>query len=177
MASPDYSNKLPDKVGEIPPLILPLVEENNVQANDQFDSDIDDQTLLACLENPPELQSLLPSLQIILKEIGLLRKKLNNLHQLKNKPQTLLIKNFNYLQLHTGVTLFEDQLNNLFFAAGVPVYWKIGTQWLENSSTELNSRKNDTVSVTMINYFVKERAKQLLTNYFTKNYGNIIYVE
>jgi hypothetical protein len=65
----------------------------------------------------------------------------------------------------------KQRVNTLFFEAHIPCNWKINVKWSHPSRTKI------IVHVTLLNYIVKERVKELLLDFFKNKYNNIIYVE
>ncbi len=107
-----------------------------------------------------------------------LKSKVKRLYQIVNTPQVITLKNFNNLKLPTGVTSIEDQITTLFFEARIPTSWKVKLSWTENIDLKPNSKYVvDSVSITMLNYYVKEKTKELLNSYFENHYNNTIIVD
>jgi hypothetical protein len=106
-----------------------------------------------------------------------LKSKVKRLYQIVNTPQIITLKNFSNLKLPTGVTNIEDQITSLFFEARIPTSWKVKLSWTENIDLKPNSKYVvDSVSITMLNYYVKEKTKELLNSYFENHYINTIIV-
>ncbi len=129
----------------------------------------DDKELIAALSDPP---------MQITQDINYLKSKLKDIYDLINTRQIIIIKNFDHLKLPTGVTSIEDQITTLFFEARVPTSWKINISWTENVNPKPNSQYVvDSVTITMLNYFVKEKAKVLLKHYFETHYVNTVFID
>jgi len=127
-------------------------------------------------EDDAQLLAILPdSFQQIVVD---LKSKVKRLYQIVNTPQVITLKNFNNLKLPTGVTNIEDQITTLFFEARIPTSWKVKLSWTENIDLKPNSKYVvDSVSITMLNYYVKEKTKELLNSYFENHYINTIIVD
>ncbi len=122
----------------------------------------DDQELISLLKN-------IKSIQSHQEQISKLQEQIDKLYEIAGKPQIIEIKNFDQLIKPTGVVSIEDQVNRLFFDAFIPTTWKLNVELKSNNI-------NDCVSITLLNFYVKERTKELLNTYFNHHYSNIIYI-
>jgi hypothetical protein len=100
-----------------------------------------------------------------------LQSRLNNLHRLIKDPQIIHLHGFELLQLKSVSHNIKQRVNTLFFEAHIPCNWKINVKWSHPSRTKI------IVHVTLLNYIVKERVKELLLDFFKNKYNNIIYVK
>jgi hypothetical protein len=100
-----------------------------------------------------------------------LQSRLNNLHKLLKEPQIIHLHGFEFLQLKSVSHSIKQRVNTLFFEAHIPCNWKINVKWSHPSRTKI------IVHITLLNYIVKERVKELLLDFFKNKYNNIIYVE
>jgi hypothetical protein len=142
--------------------------EANYKIFSEFTED-DNKELIAALSDSP--------LQIT-QDLNYLKSKLKDIYDLINTRQVIIIKNFDHLKLPTGVTSIEDQITTLFFEARIPTSWKINISWIENVNPKHNSQYVvDSVTLTMLNYFVKEKAKVLLKHYFETHYVNTVFID
>ena len=88
------------------------------------------------------------------------------------KPQTITIHNFQCLKINSAVESVKEKVDSLFFDALIPLNWKSTVTWTEKT----DKNEIDIVTITMINYHVKEQAVKKLTKYFDKMYNNSIYI-
>jgi len=139
----------------------PKVYENNLFA--EFEKS-DDEALLDVFKNSVSV------IKAHQEQLIKLNSKVDKIYELVTKPQDIVITNFDQLIKPTGVFTVEDQINKLFFDAVIPVTWKSSIK----CRLDPTSNKVDTVTITMINHWVKERAKDLLNKYFKNHYSNII---
>jgi hypothetical protein len=65
----------------------------------------------------------------------------------------------------------KQRVDTLFFEAHIPSKWKLNVELNYPSPTKID------VHITLLNYIVKERVKELLLDYLNNNYSNIIYVD
>ena len=98
----------------------------------------------------------------------------NEIYTLRDftKPQTITIHNFHCLKVNTAVTSIKDKVNSLFFDALIPITWKTSVTWSEN----LPKNEVENVTITFINFHVKEKVFQKLKKYFEKQYNNTVYI-
>lgn len=99
-----------------------------------------------------------------------LQSLMKDVYDIIGKPQMIHIKNFDCLLKPTGAFSIEDQVDTLFFDAGIPVSWKIYVDHSINSTS-----KHLDVSIAFGNYIVKEKAKERLNTYFSRHYSHTIY--
>jgi hypothetical protein len=102
----------------------------------------------------------------ITKQIKTLKAQIKHLYTFL-KPQTITIYNFYNLKVNTAVTTVKDKINSLFYECGIPVSWKITVTWTEKTLASNNSVV-DTVTITMVNYFVKEKTVEIFNKHFSK---------
>ena len=100
-----------------------------------------------------------------------LQSRLSHLYGLLAEPQIIHLRGFEFLQLKSVAHDIKQRVDTLFFEAHVPSNWKLNVKWTHPSHTKID------VHITLINYIVKERVKELLVNYFESHYNNIIYVD
>jgi hypothetical protein len=100
-----------------------------------------------------------------------LQSRLGHLHDLLTQPQKIHLRGFELLKLKSIAHTVQQRVDTLFFEANIPCNWKINVRW--NTTTH---SKTD-VHITLLNYIVKERVKELLLDYFSHNYNNIIYID
>jgi hypothetical protein len=100
-----------------------------------------------------------------------LQSRLNQLHQLLAEPQKIHIHGFEFLCLKSLSHDIKQRVDTLFFEAHIPSKWKQNIEWNYPSPTKID------VHITLLNYIVKERIKELLLDYLNNNYTNIIYVD
>jgi hypothetical protein len=82
------------------------------------------------------------------------------------------LRGLELLKLNNVAHTIQQRVNTLFFEAHIPSNWKNKCQ-MESSL----SFKTD-VYITLLNYIVKERVKELLSNYFSSyHYDKIIYID
>jgi len=98
-----------------------------------------------------------------------LQSRLNHLNQLLTKPQILHLHGFEKLLLKSVSHSIKHQVNTLFFEAHIPINWTIRTKWSHLSENQI------VVHLTLLNYIVKERVKELLVDFLKNDYNNIIY--
>ena len=91
-----------------------------------------------------------------------LRHKLENLYSCVAKPQIIHIYNFENIKLPSVAHSIKHQVDTLFFEAGIPQTWKIDTKWTITPALVIH--------VTMLNYLVKEKTKEMLKSYFSTDY-------
>ena len=135
----------------------------------------DDQELIAVLKNC--VNTINCHQEIILKLQNLickLQSKMENVYEMIGKPQIIEIRNFDHLIKPTGAFSIEDQVNTLFFNACIPTNWKTSIDYKFDANSTCN--KVNSVSITLLNYCVKEKTKELLNKYFKDHYSNIIYI-
>ena len=128
--------------------------------------------------NTTSPQSALPSLKETKEEnrmknytIHDLQSRLHHIHRLLTEPQIIHLRGFEFLQLKNVSHNIEQRVDILFFEAYIPGNWKTNVQWNQPSHTKID------VHITLLNYIVKERVKELLITYFNNNYSNIIYID
>ena len=100
-----------------------------------------------------------------------LQSRLNQLHQLLAEPQKIHLHGFEFLRLKSVSHNIKQRVDTLFFEAHIPSKWKLNVEWNYTSPTKID------VHITLLNYIVKERIKDLLLDYLNNNYSNIIYVD
>ena len=100
-----------------------------------------------------------------------LQSRLNQLHQLLAEPQKIHLHRFEFLRLKSVSHDIKQRVDTLFFEAHIPSKWKLNVEWNYPSPTKID------VHITLLNYIVKERIKDLLLDYLNNNYSNIIYVD
>ena len=100
-----------------------------------------------------------------------LQSRLNQLHQLLAEPQKIHLHGFEFLRLKSVSHDIKQRVDTLFFEAHIPSKWKLNVEWNYPSPTKID------VHITLLNYIVKERVKELLLDYLNNNYSNIIYVD
>jgi hypothetical protein len=139
----------------------------------------DDQEFLSAVNSTIDddqecLSAVNSTLDNTISQIRKLQNQLDKLYDMVGVPQVIHIKNFSQLKIPTGITSINDKVNTLFFDAHIPSNWKIS---IARDSTDSTCNLVDTVTVIMLNYFVKEKTKELLRGYFETNYDNIVYIE
>lgn len=122
-------------------------------------------------QTPLPSSSLNPTPETTIARVQHLHSRLTHLHALLTQPQKLHLRRFEFLQLKNVSHTIEQRVQTLFFEAHIPINWTLKVEY-----TCSLSKKTD-VSITFINYNVKERAKTLLKEFFKMNYNNIIYVD
>jgi hypothetical protein len=100
-----------------------------------------------------------------------LQSRLNHLYNLLVEPPTIHLRGYEFLRLKSVTHDIKQGVNTLFFEAHVPSNWKLNIRWTYSSHTKID------VHITLLNYYVKERVKELLRNYFLNTYNSIIYVD
>jgi hypothetical protein len=100
-----------------------------------------------------------------------LQSRLNHLHQLLAEPQKIHLHGFEFLQLRSVSHDIKQRVDTLFFEAHIPSKWKVNVEWNYPSPTKID------VHITLLNYIVKARVKELLLVYFNNDYNNVIYVD
>ena len=100
-----------------------------------------------------------------------LQSRLNHLYQLLANPQIINLHGFEQLLLKSVSHDIKQRVNTLFFEAHIPSNWKIKTNWSHPSEKQI------VVHITLLNYIVKERVKEMLLNYFENNYNRVLYVD
>jgi len=90
----------------------------------------------------------------------------------RNKPPIIEIHNFHNLKINAAVCTVKEKVNALFFDALIPITWKTTITWTDKP----NSNEVDIVTITMINFRVKQRVIEILTKYFDKMYHNTVYI-
>jgi hypothetical protein len=100
-----------------------------------------------------------------------LKSRLNHLHRLIAEPQIIHLHGFEVLQLKSVSHDIKQRIDTLFFEAHIPCNWKLSIKWNHPSPTKTD------VQITLLNYIVKERVKELLLDYFNNKYDNLIYVD
>ena len=100
-----------------------------------------------------------------------LQSRLNHLYSLLVEPPTIHLRGYEFLRLKSVTHDIKQGVNTLFFEAHIPSNWKLNVRWTYSSQTKID------VHITLLNYFVKERVKELLRNYFLNIYNSIIYVD
>jgi len=101
-----------------------------------------------------------------------LQLRLNHLYQLLARPNTITLHKFDNLQLQSvSHSDIKQRVNILFFEAKIPGNWKTKVKWTHPTPTKTD------VHITFLNYFVKERALELLLNFFQNNYNKIVYTD
>jgi hypothetical protein len=96
--------------------------------------------------------------------------RIASLETFVNSSSIFTILNFDALMLQSSASNVNDKLNTLFYEANIPLIWKISAEWIKDDNLIVN-----TVHVTMLNSFVKEKAKALLSLYFSTVYNNTVY--
>ncbi len=102
------------------------------------------------------------------KEIEKLHSHINFLHHIVTTPQKLLMYKFENIQLYNDTFNVHQQISSLFYAAKIPFAWVIDIQH-ETKPTPL-------VVITLINYLVRVKTKEMLNNYFFQNSNNTLCV-
>ncbi|MFN9657510.1 MAG: hypothetical protein ACK55Q_17590 [Dolichospermum sp.] len=101
-----------------------------------------------------------------------LQSRLGHLHDLLTQPQKIHLRGFELLKLKSIAHTVQQRVDTLFFEAHIPCNWKINVRW--NTTTH---SKTD-VHITLLNYIVKERVKELLSDYFNScNYDKTVYID
>ena len=101
-----------------------------------------------------------------------LQSRLGHLHDLLTQPQKIHLRGFELLKLKSIAHTVQQRVDTLFFEANIPCNWKINVRW--NTTTH---SKTD-VHITLLNYIVKERVKELLSDYFNScNYDKTVYID
>jgi hypothetical protein len=100
-----------------------------------------------------------------------LQSRLDHLHNFLTRPQTIHLHGFEFLKLKSVTHNILQRVNTLFFEAHIPCNWKINVRWNHPSHSKTD------VHITLLNYIVKERVKELLLDYFSHNYNNIICID
>jgi hypothetical protein len=98
-----------------------------------------------------------------------LQSRLNHLHQLLAEPQRIHLHGFEFLRLNSVAHDIKQRVDTLFFEAHIPCKWKLNVEWNYPSPTKID------VHITLLNYIVKERVKELLVDFLKNDYNNIIY--
>jgi len=106
--------------------------------------------------------------------IDLLELRLEHLYFRVVQSQIINIVNFEELKLKNQVTTINDRVDTLFFEADIPNHWKFNVTWTETNTNE--PKVMIIVNIHLISYLVKMKTKQLLSNYLTNNYENIVYI-
>ena len=109
-----------------------------------------------------------PKIQISLYN---LQSPLYHLHQLLAEPQRIHLHGFEFLRLNSVAHDIKQRVDTLFFEAHIPCKWKLNVEWNYPSPTKID------VHITLLNYIVKERVKELLVDFLKNDYNNIIYVD
>jgi len=157
----------------------PDVTSTTIDGTDPSTNEIDDGTLFELAENylesdqadVPANVNICSEIEQIVQELQL---KIDFLYSL-SQPQTITLTNFNFLKINTAVTTVKDKINSLFFDASIPLNWKTNLVWTEKTLPS-NETIVDTVTITLLNFIVKEQTKKMLTNYFNKTYNNTIFI-
>jgi hypothetical protein len=100
-----------------------------------------------------------------------LQSRLDHLHGLLAKPQIIHLRGFEFLLLKSVAHNIQQRVDTLFFEAHIPCNWKLNVTWNHPSHTKTD------VHITLLNYYVKERVKELLLDYFINHYNNVIYID
>jgi hypothetical protein len=100
-----------------------------------------------------------------------LQLRLDHLHDLLTRPQIIHLHGFEFIKLKSVAHNIQQRVNTLFFEAHIPINWKINVKWNLFSHTKID------VHITLLNYIVKERVKELLLDYLSYYYNNNIYIE
>jgi hypothetical protein len=148
-----------------PPLSSVKVYES-AYINELF-KDLDDEDDNALLD---VFKSSINTIKCHQEHIIQLQSLMKDVYDIIGKPQMIHIKNFDCLLKPTGAFSIEDQVDTLFFDAGIPVSWKIYVDHSINSTS-----KHLDVSIAFGNYIVKEKAKERLNTYFSRHYSHTIY--
>ena len=110
--------------------------------------------------------------QTIKRTIHELQSRLNHLYQLIARLQVITVRRFENLQLQSvSHSDIKQRVNMLFFEAHIPNSWKTKVKWTHPTQTKTD------VHITFLNYFVKERAHELLLDFFQHHYKKIIYID
>lgn len=100
-----------------------------------------------------------------------LQSRLNNLHQLLTKPHIINLHGFEHLQLKSVSHNIKQSVDILFFEAHIPNNWKVKVKWTYSSTMKI------IVSITLLNYIVKEKVKEMLLTHLEHNYNSTIYTD
>ena len=87
-----------------------------------------------------------------------------------HKPQFITIYNFHCLILNGSSV--KEKVNFLFNDASICTDWKSSVTWTETP----DKHEIENVSITMINYHVKEKTKEKLNKYFNRFYKDVVYI-
>jgi hypothetical protein len=109
-----------------------------------------------------------PSTEHMLAE---LRSRLNHLYTLLTNPQIIHLRDFEHLQLKSVSHDIKQRVQTLFFEANIPINWISQVKWTHPSATKID------VHITLLNYIVKEKVKEMLLDYFKNQYNNTIYID
>lgn len=129
---------------------FPTYDDNYITGLFDAFTEQDDQELIAVFKNS------IKAINYFQGEIHQLQRNIEKLYNIIGKPQIIEIKNFNQLLKPTGAFSIEDQVTKLFFDACIPTSWKTNVKPNFNPSCN----KIDSVSITMVNYCVKEKTKE-----------------
>jgi hypothetical protein len=91
------------------------------------------------------------------------------------KPQTVTIYNFNHLKVNPTAITVKEKVNDLLFAAEIPLYWKLSVEWTEKSISP-DETEVDSVTIFCLNHHVKEKIIKDLSKYFETDYNNRVYM-
>lgn len=100
-----------------------------------------------------------------------LQSRLSHLYQLLVKPQIIHLRGFESLKVKHVSHNIRQRVNILFFDAHIPCNWIVKIKWTHPTHTKTD------VHITLLNYFVKERVKELLLEYFKNEYNPVIYLD
>lgn len=104
-------------------------------------------------------------------DLSELQSRLSHLYQLLVKPQIIHLHGFESLQVKNVSHNIKQHVNILYFEAHIPCNWKVKIKWTHPTHTKTD------VHITLLNYFVKERVKELLLEYFKNEYNPVIYLD
>jgi len=133
-------------------------------------NEIDDATLLLLADNHSNADVNVADLSEINNSINELKSHIDMLYKYL-QPQTITIFNFKNLKPYQSVTTVKEKVDKLFQLAGIPLHWKITLTW-----TQLNNNDIDSVTISMLNYHVKEKTKNVLNTFLATEYNNTVYI-
>ncbi len=109
-------------------------------------------------------------------ELALLTEQLDYLHTQISGPQSLQLLGLEYIKLDCKLNNFKEKVDNLFFAADIPLYWILNVSWerSKNLFDKHNDNMVDIITVTLLNHFVRETTIEKLYSYLTTNFKNKI---
>lgn len=103
--------------------------------------------------------------QCFQEQINRLLKEIEDLQAKLDKPQIITLIGLDYIKLNCPVQEYKDKIDTLFFTADIPLYWIL------NVDIKISSTKTVTADITLINYYVKEKVKEKLQNFFLNCYN------